>query len=103
MRDRSEILAPRPQIQLQRPGAALLVMEIPIGLRDCIRMQQPIEAALLHQLWDSRQQTIPLDAAIDNQMTDMNVLRSIFPGNALREITQSRLRGCERRKSSLAP
>ena len=46
--DRLEILTPRSQIQLQRPGAALLVMQIPIGLCDCIWMQQAIRAALLH-------------------------------------------------------
>src|SRR5271169_1764681 len=33
----------------------------------------------------------------------MNVLGSIFARNALREITHSRLRGCERRKVRLAP
>src|SRR5580692_11808483 len=65
-------------------------------------MQHPIWAALLHQLRDSRQQAIPLDAAVYDHVTDMNVLGSIFARNALREIAQRCLRGCEGRKVRLA-
>src|SRR5258708_13128431 len=66
-------------------------------------MQQPVWAALLHQLRDPRKQPIPLDAAVYDHVTDMNVLGSVFARNALREIAQRRLRGCERRKVRLAP
>src|SRR5882757_4291230 len=66
-------------------------------------MQQPIWAALLHQLRDSRQQTIPLDAAVYDHVTDVNILGSIFACDALSEITQRCLRGCERRKVRLTP
>src|SRR5258708_8455360 len=66
-------------------------------------MQQPVWAALLHQLRDPRQQPIPRDAAVYDHVTEMNVLGSVFARNALREITQRRLRGCERRKVCLAP
>jgi len=69
----------------------VLVVHIPIGLGDRIRLEQTIRATLGLQLGGARQQTVALDSAIHDYMPHMNVLRSIFPRNALREIAQRRL------------
>ena len=47
---RLEVFTPRPHIQLQCPGAAVLVMHVPIGFCDCIGMQHAVRPALLEQV-----------------------------------------------------
>jgi hypothetical protein len=47
---RSEGLVPRPQVELECPGAAVLVMQVPIGCRDGIGIEQAVLIAPLPQL-----------------------------------------------------
>ena len=45
-----EVFAPGPEVQLQRPGTAVLMMHVPVGLGDRIGLKQAVGAALRLQL-----------------------------------------------------
>src|SRR5579864_1261242 len=84
----SEALVPWPQIELERPGAAVLVVQIPESLGNGIGLEQPVRTALFPQLRIARQQPIAANAAIDHDMSHVDVLRPVLTRNALRQIAQ---------------
>src|SRR5439155_18592337 len=78
-----EILDPRAEFDLPGPGAAVLAVEIEIALRDRRRLE--------HSVGTARVAALPLDAAVDDEMGDMNVLWRELARHALRQAAQSEL------------
>src|ERR1700751_1779389 len=101
-RVRSEAFAPWPQVELEGPGAAVLLVQVPESLGNRIGLEQAVLAALFPQLRIARQQPITANAPIDHDVSHVDVLRPILTRNALFEIAQRPLRGCERCKPRLA-
>src|SRR5262245_17472880 len=66
----SKLLHPRPQLELPGPRAAVLAVHIQVTLRDFVRQQHAVLAALAGTGVVAR-----LDAAVDDEMRDVNVLR----------------------------
>src|SRR5260370_42496895 len=66
----SEILDPGPKLDFPGPGAAVLAVQLQVGLGDRIGVEQPIGAALV----GARIARLP-DAAIDDDVPDMDVVR----------------------------
>src|ERR1700730_2590460 len=75
-----EILHPRAQLDLPGPGAAMMAVNVEIGLRDRRRLE--------HHVGTARIATQPLDAAVDDEMGDMDVLRCKLARHALRQAAQ---------------
>src|SRR5690606_41097130 len=72
----SEGFHPRPEIELMRPGIARLAVDLPIGFRDVIGIQDPV---LLFQRIARRKIVADegrVDRAVDDRMCDMDALRS---------------------------
>src|SRR5713101_2888099 len=78
-----EILHPRAQLDFPGPGAAVLAVDIEIGLRYCRRLE--------HSVGTARVAALVLDAPVDDEMGDMDVLRRELARHALREAAQSKL------------
>src|SRR5258708_8693935 len=78
-----EILNPRAQLDLPGPGAAMLAVDVEIGLRNRRRLEHPVGTA--------RIAAQPLDAAVDDEMGDMDVLRCKLARHALRQAAQPEL------------
>src|SRR4030095_2199 len=74
-------------------------MKLPICFRESVDVQQSVVAALSRPVGISRTQAFSIDATIDRYMGDMDSRRPEFPGHALAQHAQSRLR---RRKVSEA-
>ena len=85
-----------------RPGAAVLVVQHPIGVGDGGDVEHAVGAARFFQLRPQAQEALALDAAVDHDVADMNVLRPEFARHALRQRPQRRLGGYERGKIGLA-
>src|SRR5262249_17767342 len=83
------------QIDLVRPGGAVLAMDLPIGFRDGLDAEQAVGTAFLQEAGRSAQQSLTRDAAVDHGVRDVDALRSIFPRHALRDRAQARLGGRE--------
>jgi hypothetical protein len=84
-----------PQIDLLRPCCASLLMQMPIGIGDLVRLEQAIDASFGHPLRRRRAQTLAVDTAIDHHMGNVNILRTEFTCETLRERAQTRLGGRE--------
>src|SRR5947209_12516758 len=83
----------RPEIDFLRPGRALLLVDVPVGLGDCIDAEQSVLAALLQQARSTPKQTLAMYAAIDHGMRDMEPERPVFARHALRDHAQARFGG----------
>src|SRR5690242_20768682 len=80
-RDRaSEDLDPGTQLDLPGPGAALLAVQVQILLGDGGRIE--------HGVGTAAPPVIGSNAAIDDDMADMNVLRRELAGKALRQAAE---------------
>jgi hypothetical protein len=79
-----ETLLEWPQIQFVRPGGPVLPVKMPIGLGDRIDVQQSIGATFDPELGCSRVELFAIDAAVDDDMRDMNSERSEFARHRLR-------------------
>src|SRR5882672_703651 len=67
--------------QLERPGAARLLIELPVGLRDRRRRHQQVwivERARPEGLDPPLAHPFRVDAGIDHEMGDVDVLRAQF-------------------------
>ncbi len=80
----------------------MLMMQHPIGLGDCVNVQQPVGAAFFGETRAARQQPLTLNSAIDNHMSDVEVLRPEFAGQTLRQGPQRRFGARERCEVRLA-
>src|SRR5439155_9237784 len=73
----SKLLHPGPQLQLPAPGTARLLQNVPIALRDRIGIEHRIR--LVRGLGTRR----AADAAVDDEMRDMDAVRREFACHAL--------------------
>ena len=78
-----------------RPGAARLAMDVPVVLDDRLDAQQPVGTGLLLAVGHARQQPLALDAAVDDDMGDMEALRPELARHRLDHEAQSALGGVE--------
>src|SRR5258707_1407035 len=73
------LLAERPDFMLEGPGVARLLIELPIGFRDRGRAHQAIGIEILDRLRalpanDELAHPFGIDAGIDHEMSDMDIL-----------------------------
>ena len=81
-----------------RPGAALLRVQVPVIVDDGLDLEQAVGTDLLQPVGHARQETVALDAAIDDDVCDVNALRAEFAGHGLNHQAQAALRRIERRE-----
>ena len=62
------------------PGAALLHVKHVVGLGYGLNIEHAVWAALFGPLRREGQEPLAMDAAVDNDVGDMDVLRSKFTG-----------------------
>src|SRR5215831_9226252 len=80
----SELLHPRPQLDLPRPGAAGLMDQVHVALGDGVRVEQAV--GMVCGLGAAR----TLDAAVDHDVSDVDALRRKLARHALGEAAQRR-------------
>src|SRR5262249_54168302 len=97
-----ERLLERPQVYLLGPGRALLAMDLPVGLGNRLDAEQTVFAALLHDLRPPAAQAVPVDAAVDDTVRNVQAERPKFARHALRDHAQPCLGGRKLRKACLA-
>src|SRR5206468_3471289 len=75
------LLAERTNFELERPGALRLLIELPIGFRDRGRRHQEIgivKGVRPQRVDPSLADPFGIDAGIDDEMSDVDVLRTQF-------------------------
>src|SRR6185369_17278951 len=87
-------LAERTNFQLERPGAARLLVELPIGLGD--RRWRHQEIGIIERIRPQRLDSplahpLGVHAGVDDEMSDMDVLRSELTRRRLGYRTQTEL------------
>ena len=82
-----EILHPRPQFHFPSPRAAMLSVDMHIGLRNRIRLQR----AVLSKLRGSFVAWTRVNTSIYHEMRDMHVLRRQFSSHALTKTAKPKL------------
>src|SRR3546814_387377 len=80
-------LAPGPQVKFLCPGAALLMVQRPVSLRDGVDVQQAVRATLIGQIGHLRQKPFARNPAVDHDMRDMDPFGSELPGQRSEEHT----------------
>src|SRR5262249_22835292 len=80
-----ELLHPGPEVELQRPGASRLPVNLPVGLGDGIRFQQRILRSL------ARQMSVALgpDLPIDDDVRDVDALGTQLARHRLSQRAQA--------------
>ena len=71
---RLEGLCPGSQIELLRPGAAVLVVQLPIGVGDRVDAEQSVWSPLIPQLGQAAEQARPADPSVNDDVRDVNPL-----------------------------
>src|ERR1700759_1235552 len=89
-------LCERPDLALERPGIARLLIDLPISFGDRFRPHQPArieigERSFALPLLDPLAHPRGIDAGVDDQMSDVDVLRTKLACCALRHRAQSEL------------
>ena len=74
-----------------RPSRRMLPVQMPIGVGDGIDIQQPISTPVDLELRRGGVQSFAVNAAIDDNMSDVNSKRSEFPRHRLSQRPQARL------------
>ena len=95
----SERLFVRPEIDLVRPGTVVLAMKMPVAVGDRLDVQKTVGAGLFLAIGHARQQALALDAAVDDDMRDVDALRTKLARHRLDQQPQAALGGIERRES----
>src|ERR1700722_19906239 len=93
----------RADFKLERPGAARLLVKLPVGGRDRRRRHQQIriiERLLAPELLAALPYPCGVDAGIDNQMRDVDVLRPELARHRLRHRAQSEFGAGKGRKAA---
>src|SRR6478672_6280081 len=88
------LFAERADFHLERPGAFRLLVELPIGARDRGRRHQQVrivQRLLAPYLFAALAHPGGVNAGIDDEMRDMNVLRPQFARHRLRDPAQAEL------------
>src|SRR3954470_15143351 len=93
----SEALCPWPQLELPRPRTAMLTVDREVALRDLVGQQHAVVAPL-----PGPRVVASLDAAVDDEMRDVDVLRRELARHALRQAAQGELPHRERRRLGVA-
>src|ERR1700739_3918709 len=88
-------------LAFERPSVARLLIDLPIGLGDRFRPHQPAgieidEGGLALPLLDPLAHPCRVDAGVDDQMGDVDVLRTELARRTLRYRTQAGLGACAR-------
>src|SRR5882672_8358103 len=99
------LLAKGTNFQLKGPGAARLLIELPVGLRDRRRRHQQIrivEGARPERLDPPLPYPFGIDAGIDDEMGDVDVLRAQLAGGRLRHRAQAEFCAGKRRITAAA-
>src|SRR6202048_4883483 len=105
IRSFSPLFPERADLQLKGPGAARLLVKLPVGRRDRRRRHQQVrivERFLTPELLPSLAHPRGIDAGIDDQMRDMDILRPEFARHRLRHRSQAELGAGEGRKAAAA-
>src|SRR6202046_1475166 len=91
----------RPDFALERPSVARLLINLPIGLGDGGRTHQPTGIEVGERRFplprlDAFAYPRGIDAGVDDQMSDMDALRTELARRALRHCAQAELGAGER-------
>src|SRR3954453_22189983 len=94
-------------LYLRRPGAAWLLIELPIGVGDRFRIHQALGIEIGERLFaficlDAFANPLRVDAGIDDEMGDMEVLRPKLARRGLCHSTQAELGAGECREADAA-
>src|SRR5262245_26942363 len=90
----SPLFAERADFELERPGAARLLVELPVGLGYRLRRHQQVgvvERVGAERLDAALPDPFGIDAGIDDQMRDVDVLRPELARGCLRHSAQAEL------------
>src|ERR1700691_990091 len=99
------LFAERAYFQFESPGAARLLVKLPIGSRDGSRRHQQIrivERFLAPELFAPLAHPGGIDARVDDQVSHVDVLGAEFARHRLRHGPKSELRAGKRRKAAAA-
>src|SRR5947209_13845726 len=104
----SPFLREGPDLALERPGIARLLVNLPIGLADRGGAHQPAgveigERRVALALLDAIAHPFGVDPGVDDQMGDMDALRAELAGGALRHRAQPEFGAGERGVTDAAP
>src|SRR4029078_7795437 len=91
-----KLLDPRPQFQLPGPGAARLLQHVPVARGNGVGVEHRVRPV---GGFSARRTA---DAAVDDEMRDMNALRRQFARHALGQSTQRELAHRKRRRLGIA-
>src|ERR1700735_3329619 len=103
----SPLLSEGTDFELECPRIARLLVELPIGLGDGRRPHETCDVEVLHRLValsfsDSIADPCGIDARVDYEMRDVNILRAEFARDTLSNRTQPEFRGRKRCVSDTA-
>src|SRR5215813_4442748 len=93
---RSEFLDPWSQLHLPAPGAARLAENVNVALGNRVRIEQAVGIV------GRGRPALAADAAVNNEMRDVNAERTELAGHALRKPAQRELTHGERRRVRIA-
>src|SRR5882762_4320727 len=77
-------------------------VDLPIGFGDRVDPEQPVIAAFLDQLRGASMQSLAVDPAIDDDVSDVETLRAVFPRHALGDHPEPGFRRSEMREARLS-
>ena len=80
----------RPQVELVRPGGAVLPVEEPVGVRDGLGREQAVIALRLDEPRRGRAQALAVDAAVDDDVRHVDALRAELARHALGDRASAR-------------
>ena len=80
------------------PGRLMLPVDLPVGLRDRVDVEQAMSALFRATLREPTIQPIAINAPVDYHARDVQAQRSELTGHGLRDSAQAGRGGCERRE-----
>src|SRR5215470_8816319 len=98
----SERFLERAQVDFLRPRRSRLAMDVPKGFGDRVDPKQAVLAALLDPRRGELAEALAVDAAVDDDMCDMDAEPPVLPRHALCDHPQSRLGRGKMRVARLA-
>src|SRR6202044_182802 len=100
------LFAERAYLKLESPGAARLLIKLPVGCRDGRGRHQQIrivERFLAPELFTPLAHPGGIDAGVDDQVGDMNIFGPEFSRHRLRHGPKAELGAGKRREPATAP
>src|SRR3990167_490129 len=95
------VLLPWPEIHLEGPGAAVLAMELPVGLGNVVGVEDGVRSGVV-ALGEVGFYPFGVDGAVDHDMGDMDVLGCEFTRHRLRQRPHCVLAAGEGREAAAA-